>query len=428
MMTTIKEALADLKIEVYSIQERLSESLELYFIRKQLDMRRQTRVLTCQVTVYRDFEENDVRYRGSAMAVIGDGMTGEEIREQLASAYSSAAFAKNRWYPLPENTVSGGVADRDEELSAHWDSQAMELAEAAFAVDTDERVFLNSLEIFARKTRVHLFNSCGVDVAYQTCGVDGEFVVQCTSPQDVETYEDFHYDRLDPSAIREKIARTLQRTRDRAEASVSPKAGKYRLILSDKYVPTVMSYFVDRSHAAYVYPGYSNYRVGDDVQMAGSEEPVTGDRIHMTLTATVPYSGEGLEMKDRVLLEDGVLKAIHGSSRFCHYLGVEPTGEYRKVTVKPGTVSMASMKTEPYLHVVNFSDFQMDSFTGSFAGEIRLAYLYDGEQVTVVTGGSVNGNIVEAQKQMALSEETQDTTQFCGPMAVAIRKVTVAGA
>ena len=54
---------------------------------------------------------------------------------------------------------------------------------------------------------------------------------------------------------------------------------------------------------------------------------------------------------------------------------------------------MEELKTGPYLHVVRFSDFQMDSFSGHFSGEIRLAYWCDGENVIPVTGGAVNGSI-----------------------------------
>ena len=37
-------------------------------------------------------------------------------------------------------------------------------------------------------------------------------------------------------------------------------------------------------------------------------------------------------MKDRVLLDMGVLKTIPGINRFCRYLDTEPTGEYRKLS------------------------------------------------------------------------------------------------
>ena len=33
-----------------------------------------------------------------------------------------------------------------------------------------------------------------------------------------------------------------------------------------------------------------------------------------------------VKLKDVTIVEDGIVKAIHGSQRFCSYIGVEPTG------------------------------------------------------------------------------------------------------
>ena len=69
----------------------------------------------------------------------------------------------------------------------------------------------------------------------------------------------------------------------------------------------------------------------------------------------------------------------------------------------------------------------MDELTGNFGGEIRLAYLYDGRFLRCVTGGSVNGSILTAQKQLTLSSQTQEQLNFSGPLALSMEGVTVAG-
>ena len=69
----------------------------------------------------------------------------------------------------------------------------------------------------------------------------------------------------------------------------------------------------------------------------------------------------------------------------------------------------------------------MDSFSGSFGGEIRLAFLYDGETVTPVTGGSINGNILNVQEQMTFSKERYQNGRYEGPYAVSLTGVQVAG-
>ena len=78
--------------------------------------------------------------------------------------------------------------------------------------------------------------------------------------------------------------------------------------------------------------------------------------------------------------------------------------------------------------MVNFSDFQMDGLDGHFAGEIRLAYYYDGNgNVECVTGGSVNGSIFDAQGELTFSKETQKLSRFEGPKACMFKNVSVAG-
>ena len=132
-------------------------------------------------------------------------------------------------------------------------------------------------------------------------------------------------------------------------------------------------------------------------------------------------------MADRPLIEEGVLKTLHGGARFAHYLGIEPTGNYQAIEVPVGGTSMDALTAEPCLHVAAFSDFQMDVFSGHFGGEIRLAFLHENGTVTPVTGGSVNGSILDAQGRMTFSAERYRSANYDGPLAVRIEGVNVAG-
>ncbi len=69
----------------------------------------------------------------------------------------------------------------------------------------------------------------------------------------------------------------------------------------------------------------------------------------------------------------------------------------------------------------------MDSFSGHFGGEIRLAYLIDGEKAIPVTGGSVNGSILEAQKDIVFSTDRFKSENYSGPYAMMLHGVAVAG-
>lgn len=69
----------------------------------------------------------------------------------------------------------------------------------------------------------------------------------------------------------------------------------------------------------------------------------------------------------------------------------------------------------------------MDPLSGHFGGEIRLAFLYDGEKEIPVTGGSINGSILAVQGNMLFSRERYQNDEYEGPYAVRIEGVEVAG-
>lgn len=465
MIEKIVSALKAAGAESYQITETTSETSELFFIRKTLDMQRKKKVRQSDVVVYKEFMEGDKRRMGSASVQVQDSFTEKQMEELFRDALYAAGFVKNEYYELYPGTMNNtgkqleedsitcnaektqvnecgmpgeiekqtgkerGVPEDRKQLpkDSMADKTLTEIArcytEALYAEDTHGDVFLNSAEIFASKISYHILNSRGVDVSYQKNKVEGEFVVQCTQGQDVETWQDFAYETMDTEAFRKKVRETMEMTRARAKAVSAPPAGTYRVILKGSYVETLLSYYVDRSDAALIYRQYSTFQKGCDVQGGEAEK----DRINLTLKATAPYSVEGIPMKDRALVQDGKLQLIHGSNRFAYYLKIEPTGNYRGYKAPAGEVSLEEMRGEPYLEVVNFSDFQMDVFDGHFGGEIRLAFLWDGEKRIPVTGGSINGNILEAQKRLVFSKEMQVEKDFEGPLAVCLEQINVAG-
>ena len=301
---------------------------------------------------------------------------------------------------------------------------AGKMAKALFAPDVHEDAFINSAELFVSRSSHHIVSSEGTDVSYTDASVKGEFVVQCKEPEDVEMHNIYEYDGLDEQALSAKVAEALTFVRDRANAQKVLKSGKYDLVLSGNAVAEVLSYYVGRSAAHVVYPKYSTWKQGEDVQ-----GETAGERLDITLRATAAYSGEGIPMADLPLLEGGTLQAYHGGNRFCRYLGVKPTGLYEKLSCANGKAGFEALKKGPCLWAVTFSDFQMDVMSGHFGGEIRLAYLIgeDGK-ATPVTGGSVNGSILEAQKDLAFSTERYLTAKYEGPYAVRMKNISIAGA
>ena len=422
MRDIILKALQELDLPVYQIEITEESSAELFFIKKTLDMRRIKNAVRCAVTVFRDFEADGAKFRGSSQTQIFEGMTLDEIKERLKGAAFAAQFVKNPFYELYEGRKEAPVEMPSTLAERSLEEDAMLMAEALFAADTDADAFLNSAEIFAVRKRVSLLSSAGTDVEYSQYQVKGEFVTQCREPQDVEQFFQFSYADLNTRALTEKAKKAIAAVRDRAAAKKSPQAGTYSVVLSGDQVPEIMNYYCERAHAAMVFAHYSDWTPGRQVQ----GEEITGEKLNLNLLPMAPYSEEGIPMARRSLIEGGELKTIYGSNRFCQYLGIEPTGNYERIGLDNGTVALKDLQ-KGCLCPVSFSDFQMDAFTGHFGGEIRLAYLYTDKGVEILTGGSINGTLPDKQGNLLFSEERYDTLTYTGPFAVHIDGVEVAG-
>lgn len=419
MKDRIINALKKSNTDNYRINITQKKSSEMFFVKKSLDMVRKTETTKCSVTIFRDFEKDGNKYRGHAISNIYEGMTDNEIAEAIENAYVAAGYVLNPAYSLkkgqrePLKEVSLGMnAKGHEEASA-------EMAKALYAEDNDSKTFINSAELFVDEITEEIITSQGTDVSYHKWKINGEYVIQSILEKDVETHQSFSYDGPEAAALRAKVKNAIEYTKARSVAKRAPQAGEYRVIISGPYMKTLYGYFLSKASAQMIYAKYSAFEVGKKIREANG--------LCARLIADVPYSSEGIPMEDRSFITDGVLNTIFGATRFSSYLGIEPLGNYEDFRIEPGKRTLEEMKKEPYLHVVNFSDFQMDEFTGHFGGEIRLGFLFDGEKITPVSGGSINGSIFECCDDMELCSDMMKEDGYEGPMAVAIGKVPVAG-
>ncbi len=423
MLEKIKKALSKLNIERWRINEVKEESAELFFVKHNLDTRRIKDTHKFTVTVYRQSEKDGKKLVGNMSASVISSMSYEEIENAIESAYYAAQFAMNPYFDAPEKVTSDTIVKQGELASAPLAESAGKMAAAVFAADKNKHAYVNSTEVFCHKTFTHILTSEGTDVSFTDAVCKGDYVVQCKSPEDVELINQFEYDDVDTDALEQGVKEYLDFVYDRACAQRVLKSGKYNVVLSGKNLAEILSYYTEKSAADMIYPGYSAWKIGDGVQ--GN---VTGDALGLSLVATRPFSGDGIKMKDLKVIDDGRLLAIHGSTPFCRYLGIAPTGAYEKTRCEnKGNVSFEDMKKQPCLWAVAFSDFQMDSFSGHFGGEIRLAYLIEDGKITPVTGGSINGNLIEAQQNVRFSKERFTSANYEGPYAVEFENIPVAG-
>ena len=423
MVDLIQKALNTAGVRVWRIVKTRTCRAEVYLIRKKMDLPRISDMTAYEVTVFHDFTENGTAFRGSSVMSVSPGMTEAEVAKKVKDAYFAAGFVKNPFYELPD-PVNAPVVPSASDLSACTLQEiAVKAGQAALSADTGEDAFLNSMEIFAARKETLILASNGLSAGFVSDRLSGEFVVQCVTPQDVEQYRQFAYDSLALDALYRKIREGIRDVRLRAHAMETPKTGTCDLLLTGDSVGELLSFYQARSSAGVIYSGYSTWKAGDSVQ-----GPVTdGEPLNISLVATDPFSGEGIPMKDRVLLDSGCLETLTGDTRFCRYLGTEPTGRYRKIRVDCGTVPLAELRKEGVLEATCFSDFQMDFLDGHFAGEMRLSTFYRDGKAVPMTGGSVNGSILETQGRLIFSKERYKTDTYDGPYAVLVRGVRVAG-
>ncbi len=414
----ILKALETAGVRDWSVAEIKNEGAELYFVKKQLDTRRAKDTTIYRVTVFRNEDGKTGENTIKLLASYSDEKMAQDIRD----AYTAAGFAMNPGYGLPEPVKAPLVKKEGPLFELSLAEIAGRMAKAAFSRDTRRDSFLNSLEVFANRGTVRVVTSRGTDVSWETASVDGEFVVQMKEPEDVEMFFLFEYDSLAEEALAAKTEEALTFVKDRAVARKIVPSGKYDVLISGENAAEFMNYYFARSYSKMIYSHYSQWEIGKDV--TGAEI----DPLDITLRATEPFSMEGIPMKDRPLLEKGVLRTIHGDQRFAEYLAIEPTGTYEKSSCdNAGTASFEDFRKKPVIWPVMFSSFDVDIMSGDFGGEVRLGYWSDGEKTVPVTGFSISGNLIDAQKTMETTTDRYKSKTFDGPFAFLVKDVQIAG-
>lgn len=424
----IMNIISENNIQNYLICHTTTNSEELFYIKKELQLTRNKTTDKCDVTIYHEFQYDNLLMRGSSSFTADISMTDTELSDKIMSAYDSALSVKNPYYQLPmgkemfsdtDNTYFNAVKP-DKVYSGH------EIAEILFADDINTDAFINSAEIFVTCQDIHIINSNGINVSYSDTTYSGEYVVQAVSPNDVELYYDFKYSYLDndiDTSLKCKLNNSINAVRDRAKAlSVANNELKMqykKIIIEGSSVYDLFSYYLKRLDASMIYPEYSTFSINSRVVPENDDNNETNsDNINITLMPKVPYSSEGIQLVQVPLIEDNIAKIITGNARFSHYLGLPAIGTYESYSMKCGDTSIIEIEKDPHLKIINFSDFQMNELTGQFGGEYRLAYYFDGVNTIPVTNGSISGNINDLVKTMQLSKESQSSYNFEGPLAV----------
>lgn len=420
MLDLILKVLKDNNINEYIINENKEEIFELYMIKKAVDMNRKKNITIYTVTVLRD---NGNKFKGSSVVKIYPSMDENEISTVLKDAYYAASFVKNKSYNLPAGYNGEKVYDKSSLAHMELEEIAYKAKDALYKYDNFEHGWINSSEIFASRVNTRTITSNNVDAAYEKYKISGEFVTQWVENSDVEIFNMFSYDELKEEELSLMGKEAIINAGYRDKSKDTPETGDYDVILCGSSVHEFFGYYLANSRTDMIYQKYSNFKLGENVQGTNTK----GDKVNITLKSSVPFSNEGIVLKDTKLIEDGILKVIHGPYNFAQYLGIEAIGSFDGAVIQGGSTSEKDMFSDGTLKIIRFSDFQMDEVTGDCFGEIRLALLKEGDEIIPLTGGSVTININDVKENMTFSKETEDDRGVIIPKCVKFKNVNIAG-
>lgn len=413
---------ANAGVDDYRIVTQKTKSFEVFFVHRKLETVRATDTVTTDVTVYVNC---DGKLGDSAFAIY-ESTTEEMAAQKIEAAVNRARLALNQAYTLP---VGGSEYA---ELPTNFTEYAMpelaqKVADAVFAADCYAGGSINATEIFLYEDTTNVRNSRGVDKTQVKRHAMIEAIPTWNEgAESVELYEDHRFASFDAAKVTQEIDRRMQEVRDRQRAvKLAPQT--LDVALNRLEISSLLGNILRNMNFSSLYMHANLYKAGDDLQAGG-----TGDKLTVTMVKEIPgsvesarFDADGVDLTDRLVIENGVVVGNYGVNRFAQYLGQTPTGNLRCAKVAPGTLTEEELKAAPYLECVSLSGLQVDLYSDYVGGEIRLAYLHEGEKKTPVTGISMSARLSEVLKTLRMTEKTIAEGNYEGPEKFIMKGVSV---
>ena len=417
-------------VDEYKIMKRVTSSNELFFIKDELQMNRGKDVEKTTVIVYKNFEENEKKYKGSSSTVLSPTMTLDEMSKAIDTASLAASFVKNEYYELEAPTNQKAPLIPSKFSEGQIIDNISNLVKDIYEENNQFGAFINSTEFFINKIDVQLINSKGIDISYTKYTGEIELIAEAHGEKEaIELYDVIYFSDYDQSSIKKTIIEALKYANLRARAIPMPTVKNLPVILNGIAAKELWGYYTFCASASSIYNHLHDNKVGDNVQ-----GEVKGDKVTIKLTPVLEnsnsssyYDTNGTFLKEFTVIKDGIIENLIASKRFAHYVGVPCTGDIGNTVVSAGTHSEKEFKSGPYLEILRFSDFQSDPMTGNFGGEFRLGIYFDGEKEIPVTLGSISANIKKVQENMYLCKELAQDNNFVGPKLIKFDSITIAG-
>ena len=414
------------EVSDYKVAEIKTHSYQLFYVAKKLETNRVSDSKEVEVEVYVD--ENGMR--GTGKFKYADYLSDKELNEKLEEAIYNAKLALNPPFELPKAQpepikLVSNLADRD------FASIAEDVAKAVFANEMDNVLYSAATEIFINKVDKHIVNSQGLDTSETRYYGEIELIPSYdTKEKEVEIYHMAKFSNFDFDAIKNEVGEVLKMVKDRYNAIDLPKDVRdINVIIDGEEVGQVFEYFSEDLEYQTKFTQSNLNELGASVQ----GDDIKGSKL--TLTAAPYYPGamlsrsidrDGISLKERLLVKDGVSVSRFGNNQFGYYLQEKDiTGMLPVLIVNKGDVSFNEMAKKPYIRCVRFSAMQMDRMTGLVGGEVRLGYYFDGKKEIPVTGFTFTGNLHELKGLMVYSSDEVTYAGYHGPKYILLPKTNI---
>ena len=426
MLEKVREIVSELQVSDYRIVEHTTVSHQAFFVKQELDQHRISEATHTTLYVYMDSEKEGHKFRGEARKEIYPGESDEEIKKDIESLKYNATLALSPYYELVKDE-----AHYEEKESADLVEKLKTVVDAMHSIEDTATEKINSYEIFVNEHYYHICNSQGVDISYNTLDEELEVIINSIDgDHEIELYHDVTFADQPLEEIKEGILEVFRYAKDRTAAVPTKKMLNTTVLLSGIDNKDFFQYFLFKSSTNGVFNRISQVKPGDPTH----EGETLGDKVTLEIKKELPYSSknkpyspDGNPARDLVIVEDGIYRSYWGEQKTGYYLGVENVTPANNFVVKGGNRTKAQMKQDPYLEIIQFSSFIMNPVTGSFGGEIRLGYYFDGEKRVPVTGGSITCKMSEALKNIYFSKETRQIDNCIVPETIQLFGVAVAG-
>ena len=374
------------KISAYEVSIIDKDSRELFYVLDHLEINRAVKVKTTAITVY----VSDAKTTGSSSITVTAADDLKSLNAKINAAVKKAASAKNPYYPLTAKTENiRNTKKGNQDLN----EIATKVAKAIFKADVYKNGWINSTEIFVSSFKEEFINSNGVDHINDSFKIEVECIPTWSNKkEEFELYKFYESNRFDSKAITEEIDDILKLAKARSQA----------LTLKDVKLPEDLPVLVKNDMLETIVRNLAS-----DLNCAASRK----------------FDSHGVVLKSVKLIDKGVVKNNYGDIQFGHYLDEKKiSGNLPVCEIKAETMPY---KKKPHLIIETFSAPQLESDSGYWGGEVRLARYYDGKKYIPLTGFSIAGSLYEDLKSVGFSEEEAVQSRYKGPKYMIFKGIKI---